>query len=55
MSKTWILCRKPVNDRGPHELKQPISAAVTDAQAGLRWLNRDQPDLDQARRQQQRS
>jgi PAS domain S-box-containing protein len=33
-----------------HELKQPISAAVVDAQASLRWLNRDQPDLDQARR-----
>jgi len=33
-----------------HELKQPISATVMDAQASLRWLNRDQPDLDQARR-----
>jgi PAS domain S-box-containing protein len=33
-----------------HELKQPISATVMDAQAILRWLNRDQPDLDQARR-----
>jgi PAS domain S-box-containing protein len=33
-----------------HELKQPISAAVMDAQASLRWLNRDQPDLDKARR-----
>jgi PAS domain S-box-containing protein len=33
-----------------HELKQPISAAVIDAQASLRWLNRDQPDLDEARR-----
>ena len=33
-----------------HELKQPISAAVMDAQASLRWLNRDQPDLDQVRR-----
>ena len=33
-----------------HELKQPISAAVTDAQASLRWLNRDLPDLDEARR-----
>jgi signal transduction histidine kinase len=32
-----------------HELKQPISAAVMDAQASLRWLNRDQPDLDRAR------
>jgi signal transduction histidine kinase len=33
-----------------HELKQPISAAVMDAQASLRWLSSDQPDLDQARR-----
>ena len=33
-----------------HELKQPISATVMDAQASLRWLSRDQPDLDQARR-----
>jgi len=33
-----------------HEIKQPISAAVMDAQASLRWLNSDQPDLDQARR-----
>ena len=33
-----------------HELKQPIAAAVMYAQASLRWLNRDQPDLDQARR-----
>ena len=33
-----------------HELKQPIAAAMANAQASLRWLNRDQPDLDQARR-----
>jgi PAS domain S-box-containing protein len=33
-----------------HELKQPISAAVMDAQASLRWLSRDQPDLEQVRR-----
>ncbi|WP_242617928.1 two-component regulator propeller domain-containing protein [Edaphobacter modestus] len=33
-----------------HELKQPICAAVTYAQTSLRWLNRDQPDLDEARR-----
>jgi PAS domain S-box-containing protein len=33
-----------------HELKQPISAAVMDAQASLRWLDRDQPDLEQVRR-----
>jgi PAS domain S-box-containing protein len=33
-----------------HELRQPIAAAVTDAQASLRWLDRDQPDLDEVRR-----
>ena len=33
-----------------HELKQPIAAAMANAQASLRWLNREQPDLDGARR-----
>jgi PAS domain S-box-containing protein len=33
-----------------HELKQPIGAAMMDAQASLRWLNREQPDLDEVRR-----
>jgi PAS domain S-box-containing protein len=32
-----------------HEIKQPISAAVTDATTCLRWLGRDQPDLAEAR------
>jgi C4-dicarboxylate-specific signal transduction histidine kinase len=32
-----------------HEIKQPISAAVTDANTCLRWLNRDQPDLKEPR------
>src|ERR1700736_173118 len=32
-----------------HEVNQPISAAVTDARTCLRWLKRDQPDLDEAR------
>lgn len=32
-----------------HEVKQPIAAAVTDANTCLRWLNRDQPDLEEAR------
>jgi PAS domain S-box-containing protein len=31
-----------------HELKQPIAAAMANAQASLRWLKREQPDLDQA-------
>jgi len=32
-----------------HEVKQPIAAAVTDANTCLRWLKRDQPDLEEAR------
>ena len=31
-----------------HELKQPIAAAMTDANTCLRWLKRDQPDVDEA-------
>ena len=32
-----------------HEIKQPISAAHTNAETCLLWLGRDQPDLDEAR------
>jgi signal transduction histidine kinase len=32
-----------------HELKQPIAAAITDAKTSLRWLERDQPDVEEAR------
>jgi C4-dicarboxylate-specific signal transduction histidine kinase len=32
-----------------HEVNQPIAAAVTDANTCLRWLNRDQPDIEEAR------
>jgi signal transduction histidine kinase len=32
-----------------HEVKQPIAAATTDASTCVRWLNRDQPDLEEAR------
>ncbi|HSZ63253.1 MAG TPA: MHYT domain-containing protein [Terriglobales bacterium] len=32
-----------------HEVNQPIAAAVTDASTCLRWLNRDHPDLEEAR------
>lgn len=31
-----------------HEVSQPITAAVTNAQSCLRWLARDQPDLAEA-------
>ena len=32
-----------------HEIKQPISAAITDARTCLRWLGRDAPDVSEAR------
>src|SRR3979411_964855 len=32
-----------------HEVKQPLSAIVTNAEAGLRWLDRTTPDLDKAK------
>jgi C4-dicarboxylate-specific signal transduction histidine kinase len=32
-----------------HEVTQPIAAAVTHADASLRWLDRDPPNLDEAR------
>jgi len=32
-----------------HEIKQPIAAAITNANTCLRWLSRDQPDLEEAR------
>jgi PAS domain S-box-containing protein len=33
-----------------HEVNQPIAAAITNANTCLRWLTRDLPDLEQARR-----
>src|SRR5437879_8486418 len=32
-----------------HEVNQPIAAAITDANTCLRWLTRDEPDLEEAR------
>src|ERR1700737_1511800 len=32
-----------------HEVNQPLSAIVTNGEACLRWLNRDEPDLDEVR------
>jgi PAS domain S-box-containing protein len=32
-----------------HEINQPISAVITSAGACLRWLNRDQPEVQRAR------
>jgi signal transduction histidine kinase len=32
-----------------HEVKQPLAAMTTNAQAGLRWLDRSIPDLDEVK------
>lgn len=32
-----------------HEVNQPLAAVVTNGEACLRWINRDEPDLDEAR------
>jgi PAS domain S-box-containing protein len=32
-----------------HEINQPLAAVATSGDACLRWLNRDEPDLDEAR------
>jgi signal transduction histidine kinase len=32
-----------------HEVNQPIAATIADANTCLRWLSRDQPDLEEAR------
>jgi len=32
-----------------HEVRQPIAAAITDAKACLLWLDRETPDIDEAR------
>jgi len=32
-----------------HEINQPIAAAATDARTCLRWLSREQPDIEEAR------
>jgi C4-dicarboxylate-specific signal transduction histidine kinase len=32
-----------------HEVNQPLAAILANGEAGLRWLNRDQPDLDEVR------
>src|SRR5271168_2237711 len=30
-----------------HDVNQPLAAVVTNANAGLRWLNRPEPDVDE--------
>jgi PAS domain S-box-containing protein len=33
-----------------HEMRQPLSAIITNGQAGLRWLARPDPDFDEVRK-----
>jgi PAS domain S-box-containing protein len=33
-----------------HEIKQPIAAAAVNAKTGLRWLQREPPDIEEARK-----
>ena len=33
-----------------HEVNQPLAGVIANAEAGLRWLNRQTPDLEAARR-----
>ena len=33
-----------------HEVNQPLAAVITDAESGLRWLNRAEPDYQEVRR-----
>jgi PAS domain S-box-containing protein len=37
-----------------HELRQPITAAITNAATCLRWLTRDRPNVEEARKATQR-
>ena len=37
-----------------HELKQPITATITNARTSQRWLRRDQPDLEEVRQAAER-
>jgi PAS domain S-box-containing protein len=37
-----------------HEVNQPLAAIVTNSEAGLRWLDRETPDIGEARRNLER-
>jgi signal transduction histidine kinase len=44
-----LLTGEAVSASIAHEVKQPLSAMITNANAGLRWLDRTAPDLDEAK------
>jgi C4-dicarboxylate-specific signal transduction histidine kinase len=47
--RTWVTTMSELAASLAHEIKQPIAAAVTDANTCLRWLTRETPDLEEAR------
>jgi signal transduction histidine kinase len=44
-----LLTGEAVSASIAHEVKQPLSAMITNASAGLRWLDRAAPNLDEAK------
>ena len=44
-----MLFRSQLSASIAHEIKQPIAAVITNARAGLNWLNVQQPDLEEVR------
>jgi C4-dicarboxylate-specific signal transduction histidine kinase len=47
--ENWVSMMGELAASLSHELRQPITAAITDAGTCLRWLSRDQPDVEEAR------
>jgi len=44
-----LLTGEAVSASIAHELRQPLAAMTTDASAGLRWLDRARPDVEEAK------
>ena len=49
LAHTNRLSTPPLTASLAHEINQPIAAAIASAGACLRWLDREQPDLQHAR------
>lgn len=44
-----LLAMEALSASVAHEINQPLASMVTNAEAGLRWLDRPSPDLDEAK------
>src|SRR5712671_1815421 len=47
--EAWLMTRDAVAASIAHEVKQPLSGMITNADAGFRWLDRAMPDLNEAK------